>query len=78
MTGAWMSKGDTGQSAGATQTAHFVDDGAPLCAKAVNNNGTRTLAPFLCTWVPLRDFDRKCQVCRSMVRSPTAYRGPRP
>lgn len=75
MTGAWMSKGPAeGQSfltsyllrpeRQSVQKAHFVRDGAPLCASAVLRDGRPAFAPFLCSWIALNPRDKLCGVCR--------------
>lgn len=76
MAGVWMSKGPgrrSGFSAyvvreGTTsiQTAHYIEDGQPLCAKAVMKDGTPLLAEFLSSWVELRPFNRRCKICQRM------------
>ena len=85
MTGAWMSKGPGTRAPGGsrrcvrpgtqcTQTAHFIVDGAPLCAQAVTLDGRPRFAPFLSSWVELRSFDRRCKICSEMIASSTAHR----
>jgi hypothetical protein len=73
----WLSKGQAeGQSpmtsftlrpsTQATSTAHYVVDGAPLCAALKRKDGVPLLRHFKCSWVPLRAFDRKCGYCRRL------------
>jgi hypothetical protein len=55
-----------------TNTAHYVVDGAPLCAALKRKDGVPLLQHFKCSWVPLRSFDRKCGYCRRLepVKAP--------
>ena len=53
---------------GSVQTAHFVRDGAPLCASARLNNGEPTLSQFKVDWGPLVAFDKKCRLCEFALR----------
>jgi hypothetical protein len=70
----WMSKGPSDRQTPMTNhvvragtqctgTAHFVRDGRTLCADARRGDGTFILGPFLCSWLPLRSFDKRCKLC---------------
>lgn len=71
--GEWMSKGPAHGQAPmtqlhlrherqSTQTAHFLVDGRPVCA-SLQVMGKPLLAPFKCSWMPLRAWDKKCGLC---------------
>lgn len=76
----WRSKGPADGQAAKTAvtvrpgtqcagTAHYVVDGAPVCAALKMKDGvTPMLAPFKCSWVELRWRDRKCGYCRRLER----------
>lgn len=76
--GEWMSKGPAyGQAPmtrlvlrhdrHSTQTAHLIVEGRPACASMTMLDGkTPVLAPFKCSWVPLREQDKKCGYCRRL------------
>lgn len=56
----WMSKKEH------RAKAHFVeDDGKTSCSRLVwsATNPIPCLAPFTCTWVPLREDDHLCAMC---------------
>jgi len=79
-----MSKGPSAEAAAFTShlrrpdtnavgNAHYIVDGVPLCASRVLLDGRPALAPFLCTWVEERAFDRRCRYCRrELARSAPA------
>jgi len=81
MSGAWMSKGPSKRQAPrvrallqldapTTGTAHFVVKGKTLCSAMKLANGTPRLAPFLCSWVPIRGIDKRCGYCARMLGPP--------
>lgn len=61
----WMTKGDP------QRKGHFVVDGATLCARVVDKNGTR-LAAFK---TPFVEFDPWSHLCSMCSRLEAAARG---
>lgn len=59
--GAWMSK-TTGR------TAHYVEDGRPVCAALADRSGEPLLAEFKRRFTALRAGERRCYLCRRVLQ----------